>query len=198
MSAFRNSHGGFQCSLCFRPFDEDPAITRLNQLNARLEKLRGITDDEEAARAFYYHRYYRDLEDRTRRVFCGPHQLAVPGVAKWKISHIEVSVEPGAEESAVMENVDAHVLPSIRYMILSHLNGTAALEFERAMEEIKRQNATGDGLQPNAPLPDDRCPAYMLERPIGELYPHGYTRHADGSVDPNPPPEPNERTPAPQ
>lgn len=162
-----------RCYYCARPFDVHPTLKRRQERHAQLC---AIEDDDHAARAFHYYKQ-RDAEaDEREELWVDRQGFHAYEVGSFTIDGICIRPEPGVSPERVMEEFDKTVLPCLRAEILKTLDGTAQKEAEelRLQHEAEKQSGTLRAYDPTW------CPATPTAQ---ELYPNGYVRHADGSVE---------------
>ena len=107
--------------------------------------------------------------------------LHIPDVAHIVVDGIQLTLEPGVKPEAMIlsgHHVDT-IMAHIKDTMVKTLDGTQAKE----AADFKEMLDAGK-IQPH-PYDPVLCP----ERPTAEeLYPFGYVRHEDGTVEANPPP----------
>ena len=153
------------CFHCGRVFDRHPTeVEREKQLSL----LRGIENDDYAARAFHHYREMQAWEDALTKIWVNHFGLHSPSIGFIRLEGIGFSIEPGVTTEQLMAEIENNFIPMIRDEIRKTLDGTR----ER---EIRAFSASEHKSQPSV-----WCP----ERPaVDELYPNGYTRHADGTIE---------------
>ena len=180
MYAFKDELGVFRCNRCARAFEEDPKITMQKDT---LEKLRALEDDEQAARAFYYHQANQEQVAKMRKFIVGRFGLNMPAVGTIKTNDIEFLIEPEADQAAFEGMLDQNFLPLLRKDIMDIFEGKDThAEFKAFAAEERRRQARGELSQVPVLGPYYE---YMGMKSIGELYPFGYTRLQDGTIEPN-------------
>jgi hypothetical protein len=103
--------------------------------------------------------------------------IHAPGVGSFCMDGVSIGLVPGVSVERAMEEIDRHILPWLRAAILKTLDGTAQKEAENFKAEIEEQVRSG-----KQHVYD---PTWCPETPTAqELYPNGYVRLADGSVEP--------------
>ena len=154
------------CYHCGRPFERHPDVVRREELHA---KLCAIEDDEHAARAFHYHRTLQAKVDQMETVWVELGGFNIPNVGDVRFEGAKILLEPGVSRERMMEKIEKWVLPSIRMYILGALERHSATLPETPIDPstIGRYDPTW-------------CPATPS---TAELYPSGYVRREDGSVE---------------
>ena len=181
---FQAPKGVFHCARCVRPFEEDPREVKERE---SLAKLRALEDDEQAARAFYYHRENTSRMASLTRHFVTRIGLQMPKVGLATIDGIELNLEPDADPKAVVEFIEQHIIPFVRTSIIEEIGGVAKRKCEAFLAEEKRRLEANEPSQKTHALGPYH--PYMGKQPIEKLYPYGYTRAGDGTVEPNPEPD---------
>ena len=167
------------CYHCGREFDRHPRDVESEEMHA---KLCAIEDDDKAARVFHYHQSIREQNERMKCVWVRRSGWLVPGVGLVCMEGIKLQLEPGAEPERMREQIQRCVLPCIMKDLTEALDGTQ----ERREAELRLKD-TEEARVPHDPL---WCP----DTPVEELYPFGYVRHPDGSVEALPAPATNDPT----
>ena len=161
------------CYSCGREFEKDPKEERREQL---FEKLCAIKDNDTAARAFHYHRNREEYYDKHTTLWMPRLKLQIPDGIHVTIDGIQLSLEPGVKPETIL--LDQHldtIMSCIKDMIVRSVDGTEAKE-EAAVIVGK--------MKPQTHVYDPTwCPS---DGPtVQELYPFGYVRHDDGTVEAN-------------
>ena len=161
MRVITNTDGKPMCYHCARPFDKHPLQQRREELHA---KLCAIRDDDHAARAFHHHRKMQAYADRMTELFVHSQGIHIPEIGSIHIEGIRLNLEPGVPADRVMPEIDK-MWPIIRQSIADTLDGTTGKAEKNLI------------VHPYDPI---WCPSKPTAE---ELYPFGYVRHADGSVE---------------
>ena len=173
MRVLVDSDGIPMCYGCARPFDVHPTTKRRRELHAALC---AIESDDHAARAFYYHKKVQAEADQQTELWVERQGFHVPEVGHFVIDGVCIRLESGVSVERAMEEIDNVILPCLRTEILKTLDGTARKESEKLRQEIEQLTQTG--------VPHVYDPTWCPETPTTqELYPNGYVRKADGSVE---------------
>ena len=173
MHLVTDAHGRPACYHCGRHFDRDPRTARSEAKHA---KLCAIPDDDHAARAFHFEREMRAKEEKMTTVWIQRQGMYLDGVGSITSEGIQIRIEPDVSHERLMaEFIDVHLWPTIRQSILDTLDGTAQRQEEEGRLKILARR--GDAAREDHDL---WCPS---EPSVQELYPNGYVRHADGTVE---------------
>ena len=165
MRVITTSDGKARCYHCGRPFERHPEVVRREELHA---KLCAIENDDLAARVFHYHRTLQAEFDSMEKVYVESSGYSIPDMGIVRFEGATIHLEPGASRERMMEEIERHVLPSIKEDILRALDPCPKLpETPIDPSKIRRYDPTW-------------CPSTPS---VAELYPSGYVRHEDGSVD---------------
>ena len=174
-------NGNCYCHFCRQPLQLDPRVEERARMQRyqerRLEQLRAIEDDDEAARKFHLYKRFYDHQNALQEHWIDQSSLSDPNWGDIECMGFQINVSPTVSVDAIMKSIDCQFLPMLRRQILRTVDGRGSLAAELASDE-----AWGDRneqiltLNPSAP------------RPISELYPHGYVRHTDGTVEARDPP----------
>ena len=174
MRVLVKSDGTPMCYSCGRPFDVHPATKRRQELHAALC---AIKDDDHAARAFHYHMKMQEEADQQTEMWVERQGFHAPGVGSFGVDGVSIRLVPGVTVERAMEEIDRSVLPWVRAEILKTLDGTAQKEAENFKAETEELVRSGKQYVYD--------PLWCPETPTAqELYPNGYVRLADGSVEP--------------
>jgi len=174
MRVLVGSSGVPMCYGCGRAFDIHPATKRRQELHAAL---RAIKDDDHAARAFHYHMKMQEEEDQQTELWVERQGFHVPEVGSFGVDGVSIRLVPGVSVERAMEKIDNNILPWVRAQILKTLDGTAQKEVEKFKAETEELVRSG-----KQHVYD---PLWCPETPTAqELYPNGYVRKEDGSVEP--------------
>ena len=171
---------------CGRELEKDPKEERREQLFA---KLCAIKDDDTAARAFHYHRSMQECFDKHTTLWMPRLGLHLPDGMHVAIDGIQFSLEPGVKPEAILldQNLDI-IMGCIKDLIVKSVDGTGS--------EAKKKNAEEEEM---LRLLDDEAGKMKPQKhhvydptwfpsdgpTVQELYPFGYFRHADGTVEAN-------------
>ena len=162
------------CYSCGRPFDIHPTTKRRQELHAALC---AIKDDDHAARAFHFHKKIQEEADQQTELWVERQGIHAPGVGSFCMDGVSIGLVPGVSVERAMEEIDRHILPWLRAGILKTLDGTAQKEAENYKVEIEELVRSGKQRVYD--------PTWCPDTPTAqELYPNGYVRLADGSVEP--------------
>ena len=174
-------NGNCYCHFCRQPLQQDPRVEERARMQRyrerRLEQLRAIEDDDEAARKFHIFKTLYDHEHALQEHWIDQSLLSDPKWGDITCMGFKIKVTPTVSVDAIMKSIDCHFLPMLRRQILQTVDDGESLAAELASDD-----ACGDRneqiltLYPKPPMP------------ISELYPHGYVRHADGTVEARDPP----------
>lgn len=162
-----------KCYYCARPFDVHPKVKERQELHA---KLCAIQDDDHAARAFYYRKQQNAEADAQTELWVARQGFHAYKVGSFMIDGICIKLEPGVSPELAMEEFDKSVLPFVREQILKTLDGTAKKEEEESNLRIIEAKKAGT-IHVYDPT---WCPVTPT---VQELYPNGYVRNSDGSVE---------------
>lgn len=173
MRVIANSDGVPVCYHCIRPFDVHPTLRRRQE---RYAALCAIKDDDHAARAFHYFKQNEAEADRRTELWVERHGFDWCELGSVTVDGIRINLLPEVSAERAMEVFDKEILPAIRESIRKTLDGTAQKEIEQMRREVEEQKAAGT-LRAYDPT---WCPATPSAQ---ELYPNGYVRKADGSVE---------------
>jgi len=174
MRVLVKSDGTPMCYSCGRPFDVHPTTKRRQELHAALC---AIKDDDHAARAFHFHKKIQEEADQQTELWVERQGFGHPEVGNFGVDGVSIRLVPGVSVERAMEVIDQHILPSLRAEILKTLNGTAQKEAENFKAEIEEQVLSGKQYVYD--------PLWCPETPTAqELYPNGYVRKEDGSIEP--------------
>jgi hypothetical protein len=170
MRVITNQEGKPMCYHCGRAFERHPEAVRREELHA---KLCAIEDDELAARAFHYHRKLQADFDQMETVWVELSGFSIPDVGILRFEGARLQLEPGASHAKLAETIENCVLPFIKENILSALaerndDDKTEAELRIASASVKRFDPTW--FPPSTPT-------------AAELYPSGYVRREDGSVE---------------
>lgn len=173
MRVLIKSDGTPMCYSCGRPFDSHPTLKRRQELHAALC---AIKDDDHAARAFHYHMKMQEEADRQSELWVERQGFHAPEVGSFGVDGVSIRLVPGVSMERAMEEVDKTILPSLRAEILKTLDGTAQKEAENFKAECEELVRSG-----KQHVYD---PLWCPDTPTAqELYPNGYVRKEDGSVE---------------
>ena len=166
MRVITTAEGKHMCYHCEHTFERHPEVVRREELHA---KLCAIEDDERAARAFHFHRTLQAKSDQMETVWVEKSGFSIPNVGDVRFEGVRIFLEPGASRESLMEAIDKWVLPSLKKDILNTLERRSTTLFETPIDPstIKKYDPTWCPSTPSA----------------AELYPSGYVRREDGSVD---------------
>ena len=154
------------CYHCARPFERHPDVVRREELHA---KLCAIEDDGHAARAFHYHQTLQAKFDQMETVWVEFSGFSIPDVGNVRFEGAKILLEPGVSRERMMEEIEKWVLPSIRKDIL---------------DSLERRSTTLPGIPIDPSTIRRYDPTWCPSTPsAAELYPSGYVRHEDGSVE---------------
>jgi len=163
-----------RCYSCARPFDMHPTTKRRQELHAALC---AIKDDDHAARAFHYHMKMQEEADQQPEMWVERQGIHSPEVGIFGLDGMCIRLVPGASLERVTEEVDKNILPWLREAILKTLDGTAVKDAEKFKVECEELVRSGKQRVYD--------PTWCPETPTAqELYPNGYVRKEDGSVEP--------------
>ena len=155
--------GKLACYHCGHEFDEHPDETSRQRLH---RQLCAIEDDDDAARAFHFHKAQQAIADQTTEVWIDRTGFYVPDTGSVRFEGIKINLEPGATTDDAMRAIEAWVLPSIKQSIVEALNGTQ-----------EHQDTA------HIPMHKYDPSWYPCSPPMEDLYPNGYVRHPDGAVE---------------
>jgi hypothetical protein len=173
MRVLVKSDGTPMCYDCGRPFDVHPTTKRRQELHAALC---AIKDDDHAARAFHYHLKLQEEMGQQQEMWVERHGYDHSEVGNFGVDGVSIRLVPGVSVERAMEVIDQHILPSLRAEILKTLDGTAQKEAENFKAEIEELVRSG-----KQHVYD---PIWCPDTPAAqELYPNGYVRKEDGSVE---------------
>ena len=162
------------CYSCGKELEKPPREERREKLFAQLC---AIKDNDTAARAFHYHRENEEHFDKQTTLWMPRMGLHIPDVAHVVVDGIQLSLEPGVKPDAMDDDHLDTIMAHIKHIIVKTLDGTQAKEADDFQELLHAGK-----IQPH---PYD--PAWCPEHPtVEELYPWGYVRHEDGTVEANP------------
>ena len=161
------------CYSCGRPFDVHPTTKRRQELHAALC---AIKDDDHAARAFHYHMKMQEEMDQQTELWVERQGFHAPGVGSFGVDAVSIRLVAGVSVERAMEVIDQHILPSLRAEILKTFDGTAQKDADNFKAEIEELVRSGKQYVYD--------PLWCPETPTAqELYPNGYVRKEDGSVE---------------
>ena len=165
MRVIITSDGKPMCHHCARPFERHPDVVRREERHA---KLCAIEDDEHAARAFHYYQTLQAQVDKMETVWVEFGGFSIPDVGDVKFEGATFRLEPGASREKILEAIDK-VIPSIKESML------IALKFlPSTLPEVPTDPSTIRRFDPTW------CPSTPS---AAELYPSGYVRREDGTVE---------------
>ena len=167
----------FLCFNCGHAFEKHPEQVRREQLHAQLCALQ---DDDHAARAFHHRKAMQAIADQSTHVWMDTVGYGIPEVGFVQVMGVTFRLDPGVTLERMLSELDTWLLPQLKRDLTAALDGTAAHE----RKVFKDGLASGE--IPTPPAHDSLwCPATPT---VQELYPFGYVRHADGSVEAKAPP----------
>jgi hypothetical protein len=166
MRVITTSDGKPMCHHCVRPFERHPDVVRREELHA---KLCAIEDDEHAARAFHFYRTLQAQFDQMETVWVEFGGFDIPEVGDVRFEGATFRLEPGASREKIVEAIDKWLIPSIKESMLIALKCLSPTLPESPIDlgTIVRFDPTWCPSTPSA----------------AELYPSGYVRREDGTVE---------------
>ena len=166
MHIVTTKEGLLVCNHCGHVFDKHPDEVRREQLHAQLC---AIKDDDHAARAFHYYKTLHASIDQMTTIRMGLVGYSIPDVGSVRVEGIKFTLEPGVAVESMIPELDK-LIPDIKRNMIETLDGTKARE-EREISSSQADVHKYDPVWcPNTPSAE-------------ELYPFGYIRHADGTVE---------------
>ena len=160
------ANGEHVCAHCVRPFERHPSEERREALHKRLC---AIEDDDEAARAFHYHRRIQAEVDALKTLWVPGSSFSLGDGCMVRFEGVSLHLPPDASPDCIRDELERWVLPSLRKYVLDALERKdAAMPAAPRIEEPRSYD-------PIVTVPASPSAA--------ELYPSGYVRHADGSVE---------------
>ena len=169
--------GKLMCFNCSHAFEKHPVQERREHL---LAQLCTIEDDDHAARAFHRHKASQAHTDASTHVWMDTVGYHIHEVGSVRFMGVEFTLEPGVAPERMLPELDKWLLSNLKSCMIKKLDGTA----ERERNEFAEAVATG-----RAPTPPSYDPLLCPDTPaIQELYPFGYVRHANGTVEALPAP----------
>jgi hypothetical protein len=163
MRVIITSDGKPMCYHCARPFERHPDVVSREELQT---KLCAIEDDEHAARAFHFHRTLQAKSDEMETVWVEFSGFGIPDVGDVRFEGATFRLKPGASRERIVEAIEKWVIPSIK---------------EEMLIALKCRSTT----LPETPITIRRFdPTWCPSTPsAAELYPSGYVRREDGTVE---------------
>jgi hypothetical protein len=166
MHIVTTKEGLLVCCGCGHVFDKHPDEVRREKLHAQLC---AIEDDDHAARAFHYKKTLQAQIDQMTTIWTGCVGYSIPGVGSVRVEGIEFTLEPGVAVESMIPELDK-LIPDIKRTMIETLDGTKArIEGEISSNQVAVHKYDPVWC-PNTPSAE-------------ELYPFGYIRHADGTVE---------------
>ena len=163
--------GVLVCDHCGRVFDTHPSETRRKELHAQLC---AIEDDDRAARAFHHHRASQAHADSMAKFWTGSIGFSMYELGYANFEGVRFTLEPGVSPDRMIAEIDSQILPALRKHMVDALDGTRDREAKEFEAKLAANEITVTKYDPTW------CPDTPT---VQELYPHGYVRHADGSVE---------------
>jgi hypothetical protein len=163
MRIIATADGQPACYHCKRAFDNHPTTAERERL---FSKIRAIEDDDYAARAFHYYTTQHAYSDSMTEQWTPHTTFDIPGVGTMSVDCIRLKLEPGAGPELMIQELDKWLLNEMRTSIVQTLCPIFAQNEE-------------------CPVPPPRrYPVWCPDSPsVHELYPLGYIRHSDGTVE---------------
>ena len=164
MHIVTTKEGLLVCNHCGHVFDKHPDEVRREQLHAQLC---AIKDDDHAARAFHYYKTLHASIDQMTTIWMGLVGYSISGVGSVRVEGIKFTLEPGVAAESMIPELDK-LIPDIKRTMIETLDGTKAREErEINLNQVEKYDPVW-------------CPSTPSTE---ELYPFGYIRNADGTVE---------------